>query len=273
MEKIKILVATHKKVKIKSFGKCYLLIQVGSKNAKNRFPYLHDDEGDNISEKNPTYCELTALYWAEKNIKAEYKGLCHYRRYLAKHYFSMNSYKNVFTEKELSALCDKYDVLLPEKKYRGIENAWYADEKELLNDRSYKFIYKAISEICPNYLKTLKKVFLDKKMFFCNVMIARSDIFDEYCKWLFELEFHIENILNENGGVWPRELGFYSEFLLNVWIEKNKDRFKIGYFPLARVDRKKDLKQFWLTVLERTKVLYLAEKIKYEIIYMKKNRN
>ena len=51
MEKIKILVATHKKVKIKSFGKCYSLIQVGSKNAKNRFPYLHDDEGDNISER------------------------------------------------------------------------------------------------------------------------------------------------------------------------------------------------------------------------------
>ena len=33
----------------------------------------------------------------------------------------MNSYKNVFTEKELSDLCDKYDVLLPEKNIEGLK--------------------------------------------------------------------------------------------------------------------------------------------------------
>ena len=41
---------------------------------------------DNISDKNETYCELTAMYWAWKNIKKiypdiEYIGLNHYRRY------------------------------------------------------------------------------------------------------------------------------------------------------------------------------------------------
>ena len=45
--------------------------------------YCLDDElEDNISFKNPYYCELTTLYWGwKKDIAAEWIGLVHYRRY------------------------------------------------------------------------------------------------------------------------------------------------------------------------------------------------
>lgn len=43
--------------------------------------YIGDNTGDNISLRNPNYCELTGLYWAWKNLKCDYIGLCHYRRY------------------------------------------------------------------------------------------------------------------------------------------------------------------------------------------------
>ena len=41
-----------------------------------------DNTGDNISEKNKKYCELTTQYWAWKNVEADYYGFCHYRRFL-----------------------------------------------------------------------------------------------------------------------------------------------------------------------------------------------
>lgn len=42
-----------------------------------------DNTGENISLKNPNYCELTVSYWTWKNNKNRYKGICHYRRIFA----------------------------------------------------------------------------------------------------------------------------------------------------------------------------------------------
>lgn len=49
----------------------YLPMQVGAsvKKADGKtldLGYTKDDTGDNISEKNPLFCELTGLYWAWK---------------------------------------------------------------------------------------------------------------------------------------------------------------------------------------------------------------
>ena len=76
---IKIIVATHKKYWMPS-DDIYLPVHVGKK-GKTDLGYQGDDTGDNISDKNTNYCELTGLYWAWKNLKADYKGLAHYRRH------------------------------------------------------------------------------------------------------------------------------------------------------------------------------------------------
>ena len=70
---IKIIVATHKKYWMPS-DDIYLPVHVGKK-GKTDLGYQGDDTGDNISDKNTNYCELTGLYWAWKYLKADYKGL------------------------------------------------------------------------------------------------------------------------------------------------------------------------------------------------------
>ena len=44
---------------------------------------IRDDVGINISNKKEYLSEFTVQYWAWKNVKTDYIGLCHYRRYLA----------------------------------------------------------------------------------------------------------------------------------------------------------------------------------------------
>ncbi|MCR5399004.1 MAG: DUF4422 domain-containing protein, partial [Lachnospiraceae bacterium] len=80
---IKILISCHKPTEYIS-NDVLMPIQVGSSLGNTRLSgMLHDDEGDNISNLNHKYCELTAQYWAWKNLDCEYYGFFHYRRYLS----------------------------------------------------------------------------------------------------------------------------------------------------------------------------------------------
>ena len=80
MSKSKIIVCAHKKDFVMD-NELYMPLQVGKAIAKVDLGFQGDDTGDNISAKNPNYCELTGLYWAWKNLDADYIGLAHYRRH------------------------------------------------------------------------------------------------------------------------------------------------------------------------------------------------
>ena len=74
---IKILISCHKEAPHPQ-SDVFLPVQVGAANAARRFEGMQpDDEGENISDRNFTFCELTAQYWAWKNLDADYYGLCH----------------------------------------------------------------------------------------------------------------------------------------------------------------------------------------------------
>ena len=83
---VKIVVATHKKYKMPK-DEMYLPLHVGAAGKVDAcgnpldLGYQKDNTGDNISGKNASFCELTGLYWAWKNLDADYIGLAHYRRH------------------------------------------------------------------------------------------------------------------------------------------------------------------------------------------------
>lgn len=75
MNKLKILVACHKAVEVFE-NDVYVPIHVGKALHPNlELGFISDNIGDNISMKNPFYSELTAQYWAWKNLDTEYVGL------------------------------------------------------------------------------------------------------------------------------------------------------------------------------------------------------
>ena len=75
----KIIIAAHKPYRMPE-DPMYVPVHVGA-SGKDDIGFVRDDSGDNISELNPEFCELTGFYWAWKNLDADYIGLVHYRRY------------------------------------------------------------------------------------------------------------------------------------------------------------------------------------------------
>ena len=116
---IKIIVATHKKYWMPS-DPVYFPIHVGAEGKKDPMGhpldlgYIKDNTGENISDKNKNYCELTGLYWAWKNLNADYIGLAHYRRHFTVKNKKGTKEERVITGAELEGLLSSCDVL-PEK--------------------------------------------------------------------------------------------------------------------------------------------------------------
>ena len=109
VHEITVAVATHKKYRMPSDG-VYLPLQVGkSAHPESCLGFETDDSGDNISELNPYFSELTGLYWMWKNSDADIIGLCHYRRY-----FKGKNGKLIEEQEILDYLSD-YDIILPKK--------------------------------------------------------------------------------------------------------------------------------------------------------------
>ncbi len=232
---IKILVATHKPYWMPE-DEIYLPIHVGAEGKLDEkgnpldLGYIKDNTGDNISAKNKNYCELTGLYWAWKNLNADYIGLAHYRRH-----FTVKKGKDKktlpITRSELRALLSKYDVLLPKKRNYFIETNYnqyvHAHHKEDLDTTR-----EILAEKYPEYIKAYDSSMKRTSGHRFNMFIMSRDNFNKYCEWLFDILFELENRLdissyNANDA---RVFGFVSERLMDVWVDTNKIKYNdIGY--------------------------------------------
>ena len=236
-------------------------VQVGAKKAAKRFDGMyHDDEGENISEKNPMYCELTAQYWAWKNDpEADYYGFFHYRRYMS---FSEKTLKtNLFEDAELDRLDDssldelnlkpevmeklieQYDVIgtTPvnlKRLHRDLDSNYtqyaitpyqYAEDLDVMLD--------IIKEKYPEYYD-VAEYYLKKSHigYFCNMFIMKKELFNKYCEWLFTiLEEHERRRDYTNYDVAGyRVSGYLAERLFGIYYTYLKQKTDIKYIDLQR---------------------------------------
>jgi hypothetical protein len=235
MKDIKIIVAAHKKYWMPD-DEIYLPMQVG---AKGKTPFgdgfTPDNTGDNISEKNANYCELTGLYWAWKNQKCEYLGLSHYRRHFTMKQFTNNP-RNILTHDQAEKLLIEDDVLLPRKRHYWIETNYsqYAHAHHAVDLDMTRSI---IQERCHIYLSAYDDVMKRTYGHRFNMFIMKREILNSYCEWIFEILFDLEHRLDisaysDND---KRVFGFVAERLLDVWLEANKVRYReVPYLNMER---------------------------------------
>ena len=84
-----------------------------------------------------------------------------------------------------------------------------------------------IAEKYPAYLSAFEQVMKRKKAHMFNMLIAKSEIFDEYSAWLFDILFEVEKRvdISDYSPSEARIFGYISELLLDVWIEVNRPKY------------------------------------------------
>ena len=238
MEKITIYILTHKKFDYEE-NEIYKPLLNGSALLNDDFGYIRDDTGENISKLNPYYAELTGQYWAWKNSTSDIIGFCHYRRYFAKGIFLKKLEK-----KDIQKILKKYDIIVPQrvnlniKNINGIGNI-NQTKRIMANTASiaihtkedYYLVRDIIKEKSPEYLQSYDTMLNSKYVYLFNMFITKKEILDDYFNWLFMILNEVEKQTNfskytSNN---KRLLGYISERLLQVYIEKNNLKVKEEY--------------------------------------------
>lgn len=222
MSKMKILIATHKAYEFPN-DNCYLPIQVGKTNAELDLGILGDNTNEHISERNKTFCELTALYWAWKNLSNyDYIGLVHYRRYFSGSKIEIKG-KKIASQDELLADLAAYDVVVAKKRNYYIESV-YNHYKNAHFVKDLDKTKEIVEQFFPDYLPAFNQVMENKTLHLFNMFVMSKPYFKQYCVWLFDILFKLESQIDISSydDYQKRVFGFLAERLFNVWLVKNK---------------------------------------------------
>lgn len=224
---IKVLVATHKSYKMPK-DSAYLPIFVGrslhSDAPKN---YQRDDIGDNISNKNPHYNEITALYWAFKHLDADVIGLVHYRRYFSAHsFFQKKDFSSILSGEQIGKILKDASIIVPKPRnyyIETIESHYRHSHSAIGIDALYEIIQQQPAE----YRESFSKVMHSKKAHMFNMFIMRREEFMAYSSWLFSILFAVEAKIDFSKlqGNESRVMGFLAELLMDTWLLANKKTY------------------------------------------------
>ena len=271
---IQVLVAFHKNYfNINSAD--FYPIHAGAETSNIDLKIQGDNTGDNISDQNPYYSELTGLYWAWKNLDVDYYGSMHYRRYLLaprsihenillsfkkfekriKNHFKQRVYshdlvqkieKEETAQKKIQAFKSylnhnytQWDIILPEPIIFG-ESLWeqysrYHSESDLIE------VMNIIKNKYPDYLDSFQTVMHSNEFYAYNIFILRKDIFHQYMEWLFSICFELEKKIeiNNRSHYQARVYAFLAERLFSVFLHHLKaknTKLKIKILPIMFLD-------------------------------------
>ena len=217
---IALLVAAHKPYAMPS-DPIYRPIHVGAAASDADLGFQRDDDGESISELNPRYCELTAVYWAWKNLKADAVGLAHYRRH-----FAGTGDMGTLTGAEAQALLERSPIVLPKRRNYYIETV-ASHYGHTFDPRHLEILRDVLGELDPQSVASYDSVLAARGAHIFNMFLMRADMFDEYCAWMFPILFETEKRIDFTG-MTPfeaRVMGRLSERLMDTWLLSREHGF------------------------------------------------
>lgn len=211
---------------------------------------IGDDTGDNISEKNSSYNELTALYWAWKNYdkigNPDYIGLMHYRRHfifknldntfnecndIGKDYFS----KDLNFNKEIieSVLEDNDFIAKKPAKFSRVFDAYLANHRP----ENMATAIDILKELFPEYSDSCDRYMNGQDCYYLNMFVFPKDIFFQYCEYMFGILAEFEKRMDTS-----RMRFFISEFLTGIFIQHLLDEgYKGAFFPTMYIEEQANI--------------------------------
>lgn len=221
---IKLFVVSHKKLDNNSaLLKEREIIYVGKNSTKFKTEndYVDCDKKDNIADKNPVFCELTALYYIWKNVKCDCVGIEHYRR------FFRNGKRIPIKKSKIEKYLKQHDLIavnvFPFFPISIKRHFIHNHGKEY-----YEILRESVSRNYPDYLKYFDKKMNGFKISFFNMLIAPKEIFDKYCEFIFTILFDIEKTMKIPEDPYQRRMiGFMAERLLSAFIAGSHYKAKL----------------------------------------------
>lgn len=242
MSNIKIFICAHKEVELPQHP-YFLPVQAGAALHDAIPGYQPDNEGENISVKNPHFCELTCHYWAWKNLKdIDIVGLNHYRRYFDfqkkwpqfsadKRFVSTEAFLNQpYQFPDLDNILQQYDIILPVARHWRVSNTRQYGEYHIAKD--WETLRQIIKEHSPQYIPAFEKTMDHSNVSVgYNMFITNWEYFDTYSTWLFDILFEVERRVPPlDDPIQSRIYGYMSERLINVFCEHH--HLRILHVPL-----------------------------------------
>lgn len=193
-----------------------------------------DDSGENISTLNEHFGELTAIYWAWKNLhNIDVIGISHYRRYL----MHRNNLIKTFYDISLSDFNKlKYD-------YRAFANdlqnydmvfgkKWHfagmSVRQQFLSHHPYPQVLDCTRNVIMSHYPDAVALWDDfmngTEAYCCCLFVVTWKQFGDLCNWMFPMLFELNQKIDFSvfDSYQKRMIAFLYERLLNVYIMYRK---------------------------------------------------
>ncbi len=192
-------------------------IQVGAALADERIADLTDEGSDSISIENELYGELTATYYVWKYGQFAVTGLFHYRRVLS----VSGQQLNLLKEGSVHAVLPLPFVCYPNASGQYGRYLLPTDVETML---------AVIAKREPESMKEILRLLQEPYLYNYNMLIARREVFDDYCRWMFPiLKETTTQCEKRKAERLPRYIGRIGEVLTSLYFMRNVKNWEIAH--------------------------------------------